>query len=127
MVKKFFIVIISFVTILLLISSISYSEYTEEVSKELGLGNLSEYEGKIKDSQLSGFLSKVGVVLGVIQAIGIIVSVAMIGIVGIKYMLGSVEEKAEYKKTVISYAIGAVLVFSITTVPEIIYKLVHGY
>ena len=44
-------------------------------------------------------------------------------IIGIKYMLGSVEEKSEYKKTMIPYLIGAAIVFSGTTLPQIIYQL----
>ena len=38
-------------------------------------------------------------------------------------MLGSVEEKAEYKQTIIPYLIGAALVFSGTTIPQILYQI----
>ena len=40
-----------------------------------------------------------GTVLNVVQVIGIIIAVGCISIVGIQYMVGSVEQKAEYKKT----------------------------
>ena len=42
-------------------------------------------------------------------------------LVGLKYMLGSVEEKAEYKKTLLYYLIGAVLAFGIVNILEFIY------
>ena len=45
-------------------------------------------------------------------------------LIGIKYMLGSVEEKAEYKKTMIPYIIGCIFIFSISTIVSVIYSLV---
>ena len=62
-------------------------------------------------------------ILGVITVIGIIASVAILIIIGIKYMLGSVEEKATYKKSLLPYVIGAGLVFSASTIANIIYNL----
>lgn len=62
-------------------------------------------------------------VLGIVQVIGSVVSVIMLMAIGIKYMLGSVEEKAEYKQTLIPYLIGAALVFSGTTIPQILYQI----
>lgn len=67
---------------------------------------------------------KVNGIVGTVRTIGIIVSVASLSIIGIKYMLGSVEEKAQYKQTLLPWVIGAILVFAITTVPTIIYNMV---
>jgi len=64
--------------------------------------------------------------LGALQVIGSIVSVAVLIIIGIKYMVGSASEKADYKKAMIPYLIGAVLLFSGTTLPSVIYGLVTG-
>ena len=55
-------------------------------------------------------------VVGVLQAIGIVVSVVVVIVLGIKYMMGSVEEKAEYKKTMMPYLIGAALIFAASTI-----------
>ena len=62
-------------------------------------------------------------ILGAINVFGVIVSVITLMIIGMKYMFGSIEEKAEYKKTATMYIIGAVLVFSVTTIPNILYKI----
>ena len=43
----------------------------------------------------------VGNVLGFVQILGSAIAVIMIVVLGIKYMMGSAEEKAEYKKTYI--------------------------
>lgn len=53
-------------------------------------------------------------VLTVVSNIGIAISVIVLAILGVKYMLGSVEEKAEYKQDLIPYVIGALILFGIT-------------
>lgn len=60
-------------------------------------------------------------VLGIIQTVGIVISVIMLMVIGMKYILSSVEERADYKQTLMPYLIGAVLVFAGTTIPQIIY------
>ena len=67
--------------------------------------------------------AKAKIVLGVIQSIGVVISVIILMVIGIKYMLGSIEEKAEYKETLKPYIIGAILVFTGTTIPQLIYQL----
>lgn len=62
-------------------------------------------------------------IIGPIQIIGSLVSVIAIIIIGIKYMLGSVEEKAQYKETLGPYFLGAVFVFGITNVLSIVYNI----
>ena len=57
----------------------------------------------------------VGKLLGTINVIGVIVSVIVLIVIGIKYKLGSVEEKAEYKKTMTGYIIGIIMVVGMTT------------
>ena len=59
-------------------------------------------------------------VLGLIQVLGIVLAVAILMIMGIKYMMGSVEEKAEYKKTIIPYVVGLVLVIAAVTIVTVI-------
>lgn len=62
-------------------------------------------------------------ILGFIQVVGVVVSVVMLMAIGIKFMVGSIEEKAEYKELLKPYLIGAFLVFSGTTIPQIIYQI----
>lgn len=79
------------------------------------------------DSYNPGELSNAGTVInfgnsiiGIVQFVGTFASVIVLIILGIKYMLGSVEEKAEYKKTMWPYLIGAILVFATTTILSVI-------
>lgn len=57
-----------------------------------------------------------GKIIGMVQSIGSIISILVLVILGIKYMMGSAEEKAEYKKTMIPYIVGAILVFAASNI-----------
>lgn len=63
-------------------------------------------------------------IITVLTTIGSVLSVVVLIVIGIKYMLGSVGEKAEYKKTLVPYVIGAILVFTASVVAGAIYQLV---
>lgn len=65
-------------------------------------------------------------IIGIVTMIGIVVSVLVLVILGIKYMIGSAQEKAEYKKTMIPYVIGAILVFAASTVATIVMNVAEG-
>jgi len=59
-------------------------------------------------------------ILGIIRVAGTIGAVGILMVLGIKYMMGSTEEKAEYKKTMLPYIIGAVLLFAAVQIAGII-------
>ena len=65
-------------------------------------------------------------IMGVIQVVGVVLAVIILMVIGIKYMMGSAEEKAEYKKTMILYIVGAVLIFSASTIANVIYQFATG-
>ena len=65
-------------------------------------------------------------IMGVIQVVGVVLAVVILMIIGIKYMMGSAEEKAEYKKTMIPYIVGALLIFSASTIANVIYQFATG-
>lgn len=65
-------------------------------------------------------------IVGILQAVGVILSVIVLIILGIKYMMGSAEEKAEYKKTMLPYIIGAALIFAASALAQVIYGFFNG-
>lgn len=65
-------------------------------------------------------------IIGTVQVIGSLVSVIAIIFIGIRYMIGSTEEKAQYKETMGPYLIGAVLVFGITATLKIVYDIAQS-
>ena len=62
----------------------------------------------------------VNTVLGLFRTIGTFVAIATIMILGIKYMLGSLEERATYKKSMMPFLIGAILLFAAVNITAII-------
>lgn len=110
--KKYIKIIIFTILITICIGNLVYAYTPTFLPDELtGGGNKGEIE-------------KVGNgVLSIISPIGSGISIIAIIILGIKYMFGSVEEKAEYKKTLLPYFIGAIFVFGATTISGIVYGL----
>ena len=68
-----------------------------------------------------------GKLLGVVQAIGVVLSVVVLAAIGVKYMMGSVEEKAEYKKTLMPYVVGAGLIFTASFFAQAIFEFFSGW
>ena len=80
--------------------------------------------GEIDTGDIEPVINIAGVIVNTLATIGIVVSVITLIIIGLKYMMGSVEEKAEYKKTMIPYIVGVVMVVAITQILKLIVELV---
>ena len=61
--------------------------------------------------------------IGIITTVGVVVAVVVLLVLGIKYMMGSAAEKAEYKKTMIPYLVGAVLIFGASAITKVVVDL----
>ena len=64
----------------------------------------------------------VGIIISTLRNVSVIITVLVITILGIKYMIGSVQEKAEYKKTYINIILGVVLITMVTTIVKVIFE-----
>ena len=62
-------------------------------------------------------------IISYISIAGIIISVIVLLILGIKYMIGSASEKAEYKKTMIPYLVGAVIIFGASAIAQVVVQM----
>lgn len=63
-------------------------------------------------------------ILGLVRNIGIIISVIVVAVIGVKYMLGSLDEKASYKENMVLYISGCALLLGCTVIPNMIYDMV---
>lgn len=79
---------------------------------------------ELTDTDTFVAFQKTGTIVSGLTIIGTVIAIIGIMILGIKYMMGSVEQKADYKKTMIPYLIGCILIFTITRIVSIIYNLV---
>ena len=80
----------------------------------------------ISGTAVDEITGKANNIIGIITTVGIVISVITMIILGLKYMMGSVEEKAEYKKTMIPYIIGVVFIVAISTIVSIIANMVES-
>lgn len=65
-------------------------------------------------------------VLNIIRNVGVIISVLTLSVIALKIMFSSVEGKAEYKQKLLPWAVGAFMVFSMTTIPSLVYDLTYS-
>lgn len=65
-------------------------------------------------------------IITILTILGTVVSVIILIVLGLKYMMGSAEEKAEYKKTMMPYVIGAALVFAASAIAGILYSFLSN-
>ena len=86
----------------------------------------SEIQGKPNPTG-SNEIKNVGMsIVGILQTVGIILSVVILIVLGIKYMMGSAEEKADYKKSMMPYIVGAALIFAASAFAQVIYQFFNN-
>ena len=78
-------------------------------------------------NEVPDLVNKASVIVAVIRNVGIVVSVIALMIIGIKAMTGSIEQKADYKKSLPGYILGVIMVIAITVLPSIIYEVVKNW
>ena len=71
-------------------------------------------------NNFQNFLQRANKILGVIQFIGILVAAVAMAAIGLKFIFGSIEEKAEYKKTFFPYIVGCILIVLIPTILKLV-------
>ena len=113
-VKIFSIIMLIIITVSSFMATISYADLIDPNDYNPNNGN-AEAPAK--------FTNMVGTIATTIQTIGITLSVIVIGLLGIKYMTGSVEEKADYKKSMIPFLVGTVLIVAVGTIIRIVNDL----
>lgn len=130
---KFIKVISIILTLVMLLNLNYYTVYAETAKEKIDKGLLdpTEYPDVWNPNYyISGqngehdvLFEKAGIILGAINVIGVAASIIALMIIGIKYMSGSVEERAEYKQELVPYVLGAIFLFASTTMANIIYNL----
>ena len=63
-----------------------------------------------------------GKILALIQYAAVAIGVVLIAVMGFKFMMGSAEEKAEYKKSFVPFIVGVVVIFAATALARLIFS-----
>lgn len=102
------IVILTIISTLLITSNVLATEEEEEAGAGLGLNTAITPQASNAATNVTNIAGKV---LNIVQIVGVAVATIMLTVLGIKYVSASPNEKAEYKKGMTVYVIGAVLLF----------------
>lgn len=78
-------------------------------------GNLGSGAGKLK--------ATAGKIIVLLRNIAAIAAVIILTVLGLKYMIGSTEERAEYKKSFIPLVVGIIVVVAATTIASFLFSL----
>lgn len=113
------------VSILLMIMMLTFTLSTVVMASNPVDDVINTMDGE-KDTVDASGVSKIGgQIAGILTTVGIVVAVIVLLILGIKYMMGSASEKAEYKKTMIPYLVGAVLVLGASSIVKIVFSTLN--
>ena len=111
--------IIVILAIIVSILAIGVMSYATTNPSDL-LKSLNGSSAKVSADNLTNMGNSI---IAVVRIVGIVVAVVILLVLGIKYMMGSAEEKAEYKKTMIPYIVGAILIFASTAIVGVVYDM----
>ena len=111
-----------FIIITMLITLVPSNVFALKGESELSI-DISGIEIGKTDS-INTATSTIKTVLGTIQILGSICSVMALAIIGIRYMISSIEEKAAMKGVIIYYIVGALLVFATSNILSVAYNVI---
>jgi type IV secretory pathway VirB2 component (pilin) len=121
-------IILAFV-IFLITMNIQYQSNAYTYSSDSGIYmadlTIDPSQYKPEPQQNTKMNSIVGTILGALQIIGGFAIVLGIAVVGFQILLGSANDKADGKGKAIGFIIGAIMLFSITTIAKLIISAVE--
>ena len=111
--------------IMLVVTILIVATTVVSAASETAAPDPSTYKGS--DTASTTGITNIGnQIITIISTGGSIISVIVLIVLGIKYMMGSPEEKSEYKKTLLPYVIGAALVFAASAIAGIIFGFTNN-
>lgn len=97
-------------------SQVSLATYTEII------GEVDE-KGQGKAEGMGDLTGRVGNIVKALRNIGAIVAVLVITILGIKYMIGSTEERSKYKESFIPLIVGIVVLVAAASIASALFSV----
>ena len=119
--KKYVKIISIMLLAIMLISTVSTTCFaTQSVITDIDGKIGTDYGAVDKNGKIADTAAKI---IKIIRYVAIVVAVVLIAVFGLKFMLGSAEEKAEYKKSFIPLIVGVVVVFASTYIAQVIFNI----
>lgn len=109
---------------MLLTSFVTISQATSQSGASAGTINPEDFKpGDLTDSDTATAFRSAGVIVNAIINVGLVISIVMFMALGMKYMMGSIEERAEYKKTLMPMIVGTLMIFVSGKIVSIIWNI----
>lgn len=113
--------------ILLILSMFSIPALATGVDDMYNVGTNWLEAGNATDNIYEGNIKKVSdTIFSILLTLGIIIAVIIATILGVKFMMGTVEEKADIKEKLIPFIIGCVVVFGAFTIWKITISIMQS-
>ena len=122
--KKIILMLLIFILGMCMLSATVFAADSDPID-----GLISQMEGQnisVGDTTGGGIIDAINTVLGLVQVAGTGIALIAVSLLGIKYMLASVEEKAEIKKYLIGAVIGGILVFGGASIAKVLANFSTG-
>lgn len=127
--RKFLAKIILAFVIFFITMNVQYQSNAYTYSSDSGIYmadlTIDPSQYKPEPQQNTKMNSIVGTILGTLQVIGAFAIVLGIALVGFQILLGSANDKADGKGKAIGFIIGAIMLFSITTIAKLVISAVE--
>lgn len=123
--KKIKIIVLLLVVLLteILLFSVSYADQKDDINSIINdMSGLNNSTGVGSDNSI---VKGVNVVYTIIRVAGTGIALLMVMVLGIKYMMTSVEEKAEIKKQAIPILVGSAFIFATSNLLSMVAKVVE--
>lgn len=112
------------ITILLLISTIVMVTMPVFADGPKTLIDDINTKGQVDSDNSGALVAAAGKVVSLIRTFAVIAGVVIIVFLGVKFMMGSVEEKAEYKKSFIPLIVGIVVVMAASQIATMLFGII---
>lgn len=111
---------------MLLTSFVTISQATSQSGASAGTINPEDFKpGDLTASDTAVAFRQGGTIVKAVIYVGMVISIVMFMALGMKYMMGSIEERAEYKKTLMPMLIGTLMIFSSGLIVSIIWNIME--
>lgn len=109
--------IISMIMLIIMILSIATNVLAD------GPISPNQLQPSYNNANTEDIMNVTGKVMGLIRNVAVIIGVIILMVIGVKFMLGSAEEKAEYKKSLMPLVVGIVIVMAATSIMSLIFSI----
>ncbi len=111
---------ITLMIIMVVVPSFAKETVLNDIGTEAENGT---YQAAVGPNAYAKINATAGRIIKIIRYVAVVAGVILIAIFGIKFMLGSAEEKAEYKKSFVPLLVGMILLFGASAIAKFIVSI----